>query len=199
MGINKATLPSLTGTAIVDEAKGSAIAPTWLDRQLQLLQKAGLHRRAVAWHIHRPPPDLPDGVFLLRDRVADSGPLAGLETALSQAGTAFVLVLAVDMQLVSMAFIQALLNRRRPGLGIVPRLKGRLEPLLAVYPCIARNEASRRLELGQLSVQSWVQAAQEAGWVEVWTVPENLAGEFANWNFPADLPERIRVGLESGK
>ena len=71
-----------------------------------------------------------DGFRFVQDDVEDLGPLAGLANALKEASHETVLVLAVDMPLVTAELLRELLGKcdGLPGRGVVPVVRGRVEP-----------------------------------------------------------------------
>jgi len=76
---------------------------------------------------------LPAEVEVLRDEIAYQGPLGGLATALSSAGTEWVLAVAADMPHLEPGIIQALYDVRDGGDIVVPVTDKGPEPLLALY------------------------------------------------------------------
>ena len=161
-------------------------------RQLRVLRDAGLHRLAVA--VSPTPPagqldDLPPGVGILRDERPNQGPLAGIERALSavRPTDSHVLVLAVDLPRLTADFIRALILRVRPGIGVVPSLAGRLEPLMTVLPVQASREVAARLGRGSGSVQDCLRVGIQEGWMIEFPVAPDAAALLANWNRPEDL------------
>ncbi len=81
-------------------------------------------------------PQLPPGVTIVRDTIADEGPLRGFETGLVAIGTTadVVFVASVDAPLLHAGFITALLDALAPeDDAIVPIAHGHRHPLTAVY------------------------------------------------------------------
>ena len=159
-------------------------------RQLRLLAEAGCADRLVSSGASSPGPALalvPDEVRIVTDRSADSGPLAGLERALTEARHPLVIVIAVDMPALEAGFLRALLADARPGIGVVPSRNGRHEPLVAVYPRAAAVEALARLGRGEFALRPFVQAGIAAGWMRERPVAADEDRFFTNWNRPEDL------------
>lgn len=71
---------------------------------------------------------------VLRDRLNDSGPLAGIESALAATTTPLLLVLAVDMPDMSVDLLRHLAMHCTETTGSIPRVRGASEPLAAFYP-----------------------------------------------------------------
>lgn len=141
--------------------------------------------------------DLPD-VKLVRDKVADQGPLAGLVSCLETSSQAHLLVLAVDMPRISRAFLQDLLSHREPGRGIAPQIEGRWEGLVALYPREILEEAARRLEAEDRSLQGLLRHGLTVGQMQVRAVDEDERPSFASLNTPEDLRDLDGVSLELG-
>jgi molybdopterin-guanine dinucleotide biosynthesis protein A len=158
-----------------------------VDRQVRILREAvgdtvfvGLpFGDAVAW----PPPS---GAIVVRDSQPDCGPLAGIVAGIEAADAGLLAVVAVDLPRIDSDWIRSLLNRCRPGVGAVPVVEGRLEPLAAAYPRGALSSARVRLQSGRLSVQEWAREGLEAGWLEPWILTAGEAEILLNWNRPQD-------------
>ena len=86
---------------------------------------------------------------VVRDRVADRGPLGGLEACFRQAREEQVLVLGVDVPLVPVSELTALIEKSRESrkAATILQHRGKQEPLIGVY---RRNLADAMLE--ELSV-----------------------------------------------
>ncbi len=139
---------------------------------------------------------LPGDVTVLADAAAPAGqslgPLAGIAAALDAMQTPLLLVLAVDLPAMTAAwFRDHLLPRCRPGRGAVPRGDdGFFEPLAAVYSQECRALAQAQLQSGtDRSLQSFVRAAESAGWIEPVGISAEAQRLFVNWNAPTDLED----------
>jgi len=141
----------------------------------------------VSWHPDRPNPVLPADVLLVCDRIANQGPLAGIEAVLSHGVTSAVLVLAVDLQRITPRALNELIARATPQTGVVPIIEEHFEPLAAIYPQNCLAEVKRRLNGSQLSLQGLAQSGCDDGWLVPWKVPTDWVLEFANWNCPSDV------------
>jgi molybdenum cofactor guanylyltransferase len=89
-------------------------------------------------------------VRLVPDRQPGRGPLAGIETALSEARHEIVVVLACDMPGITARLLSELLARIDAADAVVPRTESGYHPLCAVYrraclPVVTRNLAEGRL------------------------------------------------------
>ena len=167
-------------------------------RQLRLLQRSGVGRVQVSVGsgdlaaADRFRTELPQGVVCLPDAYPDGGPLVGIAGALGamQAGESHLVVLAVDLPRLRSELLGRLIEDARltPDSGVVSRVEGNLEPLVAVYPCAGLVPALTRIERGDLSVQGWVREGLAGGWMREQLVAADEADGFLNWNRPEDLP-----------
>lgn len=85
--------------------------------------------------------DLP----ILEDEIKDLGPLGGIYTGLLRSMNEYNLVMACDMSQVKPELISLLVSEiERSSWIIIPRFRGYLEPLLAIYSerCIPQIEQS---------------------------------------------------------
>lgn len=74
------------------------------------------------------------GCTVLKDRIHNVGPLAGIEAALAATNAPLLLVLAVDMPRMTVDLLRRLASNCSANLGVVPRVNGAIEPLAAFYP-----------------------------------------------------------------
>lgn len=122
---------------------------TILARQLDTLARCALPVVLVTRPADSPRPGLPT----LVDHWTSCGPLAGIHTALANARTRHVLVLAGDLPFVTPSFLAHLMSVASPGECVVPRLRGRLHPLCAAYPATAVRCVGARLAAGSFAVR----------------------------------------------
>jgi molybdopterin-guanine dinucleotide biosynthesis protein A len=92
---------------------------------------------------------VPPSLERLADRVADQGPLGGLDAALEAAGTGPVLLVACDMPWVDGPFGAYLLALTAEADAVVPRTERGYHPLYAAYTQACRAAVARRLRHGQ--------------------------------------------------
>jgi molybdenum cofactor guanylyltransferase len=167
---------------------------TILERQLSVLSEVSDDILLVG--SRRP---LPAGARQLADRVPDSGPLGGLDAALSACRSETLIVVACDMPFISAAFLRhlAALAADRPEVqAVVPSTKRGYHPLCAVYtracaPIVARHLAGKRLKLVEL-----LDVLNQSGRGRLLVVTEADLGVFgdpdrllANVNTPAEYEE----------
>lgn len=123
---------------------------TILARQLETLQ--GLVDRIVLVGYHGDAA-LPPTVGVAADRVPDSGPLGGLDAALTTADGGPVLLLACDMPFVTRPFLSSLLRALDDADAVVPRTEHGYHPLCAVYGPSCLSAVRRRLDARQLRLR----------------------------------------------
>jgi molybdopterin-guanine dinucleotide biosynthesis protein A len=128
------------------------------------------------------------GCPVLTDEFSDVGPLAGIAAGLAAASAPLVLVLAVDMPDMTSAALRRLLERCAAGVGVVPRVNRRVEPLAAFYPKAATLLAVDLLKRQLRAVRTFAEQCSHAGLVTLHDVEATDWKCFANWNSPADLP-----------
>ena len=89
------------------------------------------------------------------DTHADAGPLAGLFSGLSEAGTPWVFAVATDMPFLQPALIEKLAQQRATYQAVVPVVGGHVQPLAAFYSTSALPAIHRILSShGKRSVRS---------------------------------------------
>lgn len=171
MGFDKAFL-KIDGEALLDRqlalAWSLSPAEVWVIGRAQAAVP-GLHGRAVP------------------DEVPGEGPLGGLATALRSTRAEHVLLLAVDMPALTAGFLRQLLGERSGGVGVVPRLRSRWEPLVAVYPRSLAAPARAALARGRRSMREFAEASRAAGRVLALDVDPRHEALLVNWNAPSDL------------
>ncbi len=119
------------------------------------------------------------GYKVLPDRLANCGPLSGVETALRHTRHCWALILACDLAHVTPDWLVTLASHARPGLDVITSGDN---PLCALWNVSALPAVSAALDSGQFRVRSVVATLKS----------ENLIppdpGILANWNRPEDLP-----------
>ncbi|MFM7213740.1 MAG: molybdenum cofactor guanylyltransferase [Verrucomicrobiota bacterium] len=163
---------------------------TLLHRQLRLLALAGASELLISLNSETqelPPEDL--CVRTVLDRLADTGPLAGIESLLQASQKPWVTILAVDLPRLNLRFIGELLHRVTPTSGVVPVHGGRLEPLCAVYPKSATAIATRLLGEGRREASGLAATGVREGWLQPWTIDGPAVETLTNWNHPWDVRE----------
>jgi len=132
--------------------------------------------------------DLNPDVEIVPDHVADQGPLGALAACLEKTTAEHLLMLAVDLPQISVAFLQELISdARKAGQGVVPRLNGHWEPLAAVYPRSILPQAQKHLAANQLSLQKLIDEAVADGKMIGRDITVREKPLFSNLNTPEDL------------
>lgn len=158
---------------------------TLLARQVALLRQAGVDEVFVSRRRGQPPVAVPSRTVI--DCAPDSGPLAGIATALAAIRTGVLFVIAVDMPHVSTAVIRQMIALASPGRGVVPHRGGSIECLIGVYPRELAPLAASRVAAGRLRVREFAAITEGLGSAMRWEIPERFVAEFRNWNTPADV------------
>ena len=127
---------------------------------------------------------VPANIEVVRDSIADAGPLAGIAAAMSRATTTHLIVLAVDLPQMQAAWFETLRDGCALDLGAVGKRDGFYEPLAAIYPCSVREAAEQALRSEERSLQRFISRAGVA--MKSREITAEQAGLFANWNVPSD-------------
>jgi molybdopterin-guanine dinucleotide biosynthesis protein A len=120
-----------------------------LDRQLMVLRGLTPHLLIVANDEHR---YREAGVPVVPDRIAGAGSLGGLYTALVEAPTEQVLVIACDMPFLNAPFLARLAALGAGVDAAVPRDARGVHPLCASYDRRIAERIRARIEAGALKV-----------------------------------------------
>ena len=168
--------------------------PLWR-RQVALLQATAPQEILLSCAEDRP---IGSGEYrLIADQEDALGPLSGITAALEVCPSELLLVLAVDLPRMTIHFLQSIVEhakqRRR---GVVPALRGRSEPLVAVYPRSALEQARTCLRERSLKLTVLTERLIAEGLTETLEVSAENAPAFENWNSPEDVsaerPSRSR-------
>ena len=128
---------------------------------------------------------LPEGGLWVPD-ACDAGPMGGVVTALGEVAEGCALVLALDLPFVSEAFLEEIVRRLEPGMGVVPRRDGMFEPLVAAYPKEALASGLARLGSGEFGLQKWIVELESLGLMKIFDVDTKWDAVFFNANTPED-------------
>jgi molybdopterin-guanine dinucleotide biosynthesis protein A len=169
--------------ALIPVAWKGEVVPLW-KRQLAVLEAVGPLQIIVSGP---PKPDYPASLKVFPDEWGHRGPLGGITTCLHHALSGLLLVLAVDVPRIEPEFLQALLRQALPDRGVVPILRDRFEPLIAVYPKSALPVALAQLAKNDLALQSFVSELANMRLVVSYEVPASEQEKFENWNRPEDM------------
>jgi len=124
---------------------------------------------------------------VLHDREPGLGPITGIERALDSTESPLMLVLAVDLPMMTAAFLRELADRCDPLTGAVPKLKGQLEPLAAIYPRRCRYIARDYLLRSHRAARDFAEACLHERAVRTFQVRRSYLQCFDNWNSPTDV------------
>jgi molybdopterin-guanine dinucleotide biosynthesis protein A len=128
---------------------------------------------------------------VLHDREPGLGPIAGIERALASSESPLMLVLAVDLPMMTAAFLRELADHCDPLTGAVPKLKGQLEPLAAIYPRRCRYIARDYLLRCHRAARDFAEACLRERAVRTFQVPRSHLECFSNWNSPSDMTQPL--------
>ena len=169
-----------------DKAFLSISGKTRLARQIETVRAAGAAEIGIAGTAEINYSEF--GCRVLVDKFQNAGPLAGIEAALAAVTNPLLLVLAVDVQMITSEFIRRLAFACVETTGVVPRVNGNIEPLVAIYPKAARVVAERRLSRQSHAVKDFVTDCAQSSLAAFVDFPTTDATAFKNFNSPADLP-----------
>lgn len=113
----------------------------WRNRPLwewQIEKLRALSPEKILLSARRDAPWRPADVALVLDARPSRGPLSGLAAALKSTETNYLLALAIDMPFMTTAHLRGLCDRATNGMGVIPSIDGKAEPLGAIYPKEAR-------------------------------------------------------------
>jgi molybdopterin-guanine dinucleotide biosynthesis protein A len=153
-----------------------------LARQIELVRQAGASEVFVSGRADAEYASF--GCEVLHDLNPEAGPLAGVERGLATATTPLLLVLAVDLPLMTADFLQRLLMECEEETGAAPQMRGKLEPLAAVYPCRAHALAVEHLRVGKNGMQHFATEIEKTGGLRRLPVTSSEEELFFNWNLP---------------
>jgi molybdopterin-guanine dinucleotide biosynthesis protein A len=159
-------------------------------RSLRLF--AGLFSGALVV-ANEPAPYLPLGARVVSDLIPDKGAPGGIHAALSASATPWVFTAACDMPFLSSQGVALLASRRTLAPAVVPRWRGRIEPLHALWStsCLPAFEAA----LSQGNPSLWDLAGQVGALIveeSEWRLIDPDGRAFENVNTPEDAE---RLGL----
>ena len=121
-----------------------------IDRQLTVLRALTPHLLIVGRNTET---HCGLGVPITADRLEDAGPLGGLYTALVEAGTPRIVVVACDMPFLTPNLVRRLVEPDANVDAVMPRDRDGQHPLCACYHTGAAERLRRRLDSGLLSVR----------------------------------------------
>ncbi len=130
---------------------------------------------------------LPGSVQAVADPVPHAGPLAGISACLDLLSSDLLVVLAIDLPLMTTAYLRDITKQCTLTLGVVPQRGEFFEPLAAVYPRLLRDLARDRLRQGRYALQEFVREGIRREMLEALRIRADDAAKFRNVNSPEDL------------
>lgn len=106
-------------------------------------------------------PPLPLGIPILRDEIADCGPLGGLVSGMAalEGRVDAVFLAACDLPFLTEAFVRELIAAHSPSVAITaPETNGQRHPLAAVYALSLLPSLRERLHDGQLRMMDLLES-----------------------------------------
>jgi molybdenum cofactor guanylyltransferase len=158
--------------------------PLW-QVQLELLRRLQPAEIFVSARID--PAWRPADVRFIADVSPARGPISGLAASLAQTRSAHLLALAIDVPLMTENFLWHVSDQIAPGVGVVPKIDKRAEPLAAIYPREAEIDFRNALAGADFSLQTLVRRLVESGKLREISVTEQERKLFLNINQASDL------------
>ncbi len=97
------------------------------------------------------------GVRVVSDVLPGSAALVGIYTALCEARTPYVFVMACDMPFVNPDLVRWMVQACQGRDAFIPRIGGNVEPLFALYSKKCRPVIETRLQVGDMRVRGFFQ------------------------------------------
>ena len=129
----------------------------------------------------------PADVEIVLDTPPSRGPLSGLAAALVATETNHLLSLAVDMPFMTTEHLRHLCGLAADGMGVIPMIDRRAEPLSAIYPKEARAMFVEALQRNNLSLQPIVASLVASNMLQVMPVSGPTREFYKSINAPRDL------------
>ena len=158
--------------------------PLW-KTQLDLLRQLQPAKIFVSARID--PSWRPADIEFVPDEVVSRGPLSGIGATLSRIKTEHLLVLAIDGPFMNEKYLRRVSEQCESGLGVVPMIGDRAEPLVAVYSRDTAREFKQALNSDDFSLQPLIRRLIEAGKLNPIKVAPDESSLFRNLNSPQDL------------
>ena len=157
-------------------------------RAFSTLRSSGIEQIMISGRAGTDYSRLPCPVVL--DLEPGCGPMGGIERALDAASTPLLLVLAVDLAQMTPVFLRKLADHCDRLTGVVPKLRGALEPLAAIYSKRCQDFARDCLVNFRHSARDFAEACIREGAVRIFPVSKVDARCFENWNMPCQVTAR---------
>jgi len=152
-----------------------------IERQCRLLKEATGQDPVIVGDV--PEEMAPKRIRIIPDVVKDGGPLAGLVSAMMDAGEGWILALGVDLPELQLEDLEEMLKVQEEAIQVMTLTSdGRPEPLAAVYKVSSLSFWRRRLDTGNLALHEGI---SHLGWRAINPVSSQHA--LVNLNRPEDL------------
>jgi molybdopterin-guanine dinucleotide biosynthesis protein A len=158
-----------------------------ITRAINTVRESGITEIFISGRAGTDYSSVPYPLAVLLDLESASGPVAGIERGLEATQAPLLLVLAVDMPRITAALLLKLARRCDPLTGVIPKLRGELEPLVAIYPKRCRFIARDCLIQCRLAARDFADACRREHAVRTFHVPHADIRCFDNWNTPSDM------------
>jgi molybdopterin-guanine dinucleotide biosynthesis protein A len=131
------------------------------------------------------------GLPIYRDIYPDRGPLGGIHSALVNAKSPYVLMVACDMPWLNRRLLQYLIELRETADIVVPRWEKFPEPLHAVYSKACLEPIEKRIEADDLKIVRFYRDVTVRYIDREEIIRFDVDGRsFTNINRPQDLPDQ---------
>jgi molybdopterin-guanine dinucleotide biosynthesis protein A len=160
--------------------------PLW---EWQIEKLRALRPLKVLLSIRTDPEWRPADVEVIVDLPPSRGPLSGLAAALAATDANHLLALAIDMPFMTTEHLRYLSDLAAGGIGVVPVIDGKAEPLCAIYPREAQAIFVEAVQGDNFSLQPIVRKLIGAGNMRPIPVPGSKRDLYKNINEPRDLDE----------
>ncbi len=125
----------------------------------------------------------------IQDNYPNTGPLGALTTAMENASTEWVFIVACDLPAFSATVVQRLLALRQnhpSATSLIPKTNEHLEVTAALYHRSHLSALQGELAKGNYSLKRWIHSLDSSN-VAIWDTSDDEAQWFRNVNSPEDL------------
>jgi molybdopterin-guanine dinucleotide biosynthesis protein A len=162
----------------------------WRDRPLwewQIEKLRALHPEMILLSVRSDVLWRPSDLEVIVDVPPSRGPLSGLAVALAAIKTDHLLALAVDMPFMTTENLLTLCRLVTKGLGVIPTIDGKAEPLGAIYPKEAGAVLQEALRGDNFSLQPLVRKLIALNMLREMPISDQARDFYKSINEPADL------------
>lgn len=121
------------------------------------------------------------------DIYAETGPIGGIYTGLSEAETESCFVIAADMPKIDIKLTNKLFELSENYKVVIPERKGRLEPLCGIYKKAVLPELEAEILAGEYALCSFLAKQKEKGGVYFYSLQGKEENFLYNVNFLEDI------------